>query len=353
MSWRSAAYRVLVRRGENGSPEATHLATAIAWVPEGGRGLPTSPPDRGDFVTYFRSACKPFQALPLVERGHADSLGLDAGALAVMCASHNGADEHVLAVRDILARSQVDESELLCGFHYPEDAKNDARLRAGLVAPSPVYNNCSGKHAGMLALAHAEGWPRADYVGFGHPVQLACIGAVAEVCGVDRNGLPLGIDGCSAANPALPLSAMATGFARFAQARPDQGDARERALARLRRAMGEHPEMVAGEGRFCTDLMRATGGEVVTKTGAEGLQCLAIPSLGVGVAVKVNDGARRAVGPAVIAFLMRQGWLSREAATALGRWARPKVKNHRGLEVGEITVEALAAVPDAVPTASP
>jgi L-asparaginase II len=349
VSWRSSAYRVLVRRGRAGTAEAIHLATAIAWVPEGERELPTSGPDRGDFVTYFRSGCKPFQALPLVESGHADSFGLGASELAVMCASHNGADEHVAAVRQILTRSEVDESELRCGFHFPEDPRNDARLRSGELPHSPIYHNCSGKHAGMLALAKAHGWPRGDYVDFDHPVQVACVRAVAEVCGVDPRNVPLGIDGCSAANPALPLSAMARGFALLAQARADGKDGRERALARLRGAMVEHPSLVAGEGRFCTDLIRATHGEIVTKTGAEGLQCLAVPARGAGVAIKVSDGARRAVGPAVLAFLAEQGWLTPEAEQSLERWARPRIKNYRGLEVGEITVEPMALARDSAP----
>src|SRR5262249_4136067 len=136
-------------------------------------------------ITFFRSGCKPFQALALVELGHADRFGLGTRELAVMSASHNGAEEHVAVVRGILARVGMEENDLLCGFHYPEDPTNDARLRAGELAPSPVYNNCSGKHAGMLALARALGQPTQDYVAFEHPVQVTCVRAVAEVCGVD------------------------------------------------------------------------------------------------------------------------------------------------------------------------
>jgi L-asparaginase II len=160
--------------------------------------------------------------------------------------------------------------------------------------------------------------------------------AVAEVCGVSASALPWGVDGCSAANPAMPLSAMARGFSRLAQARTGSADARERALATIRRAMAEHPNLVAGQGRFCTDLMAATRGEVVAKVGAEGLECLALARTGEGVALKVKDGARRAVAPAVIAFLRDRGHLSPAAETALERWARPAVRNHRGIVVGEI-----------------
>lgn len=345
MSLVSACYRIVVERGPLGVAEAAHEVSAVAWVPEheSDDRLASSGRARGDDsadrLTFFRSACKPFQALPLVERGHADRWGFGPRELAVMCASHNGAALHVEIVRGILERIGLDESRLLCGFHFPEDPANDARLRAATeVERSPVYNNCSGKHAGMLALAVAEGWPVEDYVAADHPVQRACLAAVAEVCDVRLDQLPLAIDGCSAANPALRLSAMALGFSRLARARDGEAgrDERERALARLRRAMIDHPDVVAGEGRFCTDLMRATRGALVAKGGAEGLVCIGVPSQGAGVALKVHDGGRRAVSPPAIAFLTEMGWLSSDAAKALERWARPVVRNHRGLAVGEL-----------------
>jgi len=336
-------YRVEVRRGTPGATEAEHEVTAIGWRPD---GADASLGD-ADFVTFFRSGCKPFQAVPLVERGHAERFGFGGRELAVMSASHNGAAEHVEVVRRMLARIGLGEDKLLCGIHEPEDPEHAAALRAGRLEPSPVYNNCSGKHAGMLALAVAEGWPVEDYVAFDHPVQVACVGAVAELCGVAARELPWGVDGCSAANPAMPLSAMARGFSRFARARAESAEARERALAALRAAMAEHPTLVAGRGRFCTDLMEATRGEVVAKVGAEGLECLAIARTGEGVAIKVKDGARRAVAPAVVAFLRDRGHLPPVAEAALERWARPVVRNHRGLTVGELRA-AKATAPAAV-----
>jgi L-asparaginase II len=349
LSARAALYQVKVRRGATGTVEATHWATAVSWRGEG-PALPESPLDAERYgtaglVTYFRSSCKPFQALPLVERGHAARFGFDTAELAVLCASHNGAAIHVDVVRGILDRIGLDERALLCGFHFPEDPENDAALRAGTAARSPLYNNCSGKHAGMLALALAEGWPIEDYVAFDHPVQRAGLDAVADVCGVEAAAMPLSIDGCSAASPALPLAAMARGFARFASAREGASDARERALATLRRAMAERPELVAGERRLCTDIMRATRGAVVTKTGAEGLQCAAIPAQGLGVAVKVHDGARRAIGPAVVAFLDDEGGLDDEARRGLATWRRGPHRNHRGTVVGEITAERVEEYP--------
>jgi L-asparaginase II len=339
-------YRVHVRRGAPGTDESVHEAVAVVWRPEG-PGERAGEALEGDSVTFFRSACKPFQALPLVERGHADKFGFGPKELAVMSASHSGAAEHVTVVRGMLDRIGLTERHLLCGFHYPEDPEHDAALRKGALAPSPIYNNCSGKHAGMLALAVAEGWPVEDYVSFDHPVQRACVSAVAEVCGVDERAMPLGVDGCSAANPAVPLSAMARGFSRFARARgTGAADVRERALARIREAMITEPRLVAGEGRFCTEVLTAGAGLVITKTGAEGVQCLGFPRSGEGVAVKVLDGSRRAVGPAVLAFLHEGGLLPDSALAALERWAHPSIKNHRGLVVGELvaTPESAAAV---------
>jgi len=347
MSLATARYRVHVRRGAPGQDEAEHEVLAVSWRPGGTDGFDGAADD-AHLVTFFRSACKPFQALPLVERGHAERLGFGPKELAVMSASHNGAAEHVTVVRGMLDRLGLSDKHLLCGFHYPEDPDHDAALRKGALAPSPLYNNCSGKHAGMLALAVAEGWPVEDYVSFDHPVQRACVAAVSEVCSVDARSVPLGVDGCSAANPAVPLSAMARGFSHFASARADASDARERALARVRDAMIAHPVLVAGEGRFCTDVLAAGQGAVVTKTGAEGLQCLGFLASGEGVAIKVIDGSRRAVGPAAIAFLRDGGRLGAAALEALQRWAHPALKNHRGLVVGELAAEREAAEPATV-----
>jgi L-asparaginase II len=298
-----AAYRVVVRRGGGGPVDAEHRVTAVAWVEDGcwsdGAGAaPTAAAGEAGAVTSFRSCCKPFQALPLVERGHADRLGFSERDLAVVCASHSGAGVHVETVRGLLARLGLDESALLCGFHFPQDDENEAALRGGRTARSPVYNTCSGKHVGMLALALAEGWPMADYVALDHPVQRACMAATAEVCGVDSAAVAVGVDGCT--------------------------------------AMQLHPVLVAGERRFDTDLMVATHGTLVSKGGAEALQCVAVPAERVGVTLKVHDGNHRAVGPAAIAFLAENGWLAPGAAAALKRWAKPALHNHRGLETGEV-----------------
>jgi L-asparaginase II len=317
-----------------GAPESEHAVEGVV-VDAGGQILAATA--RPDLVTFIRSSAKPFQMLPLVERGYADKLGLPDRLLALMAASHNGEPMHVEGVRAILAACGRTEADLECGFQMPEDPATAEFVRnAPPEARTAIYNNCSGKHAGMVALAVSEGWPVEGYTQESHPVQQAALEAIAAVCEVEQATMPIGIDGCSAANPALSLIAMARGFARLASARGDAADARERALARIRGAMTAHPDMVAGTGRFCTALMRVTGGRLVTKTGAEGLQGVGISARGFGFVVKVKDGTRRAVAPAAVGWLRALGLLEAAEAEALNEFARPTLLNHRKIVVGTI-----------------
>jgi len=335
---------VTVFRG--GTPESEHRVEGAVVDAQGEVRASTERPDR---ITFFRSSSKPFQALPLVERGHADALGLSERLLALTCASHNGEPMHVEGARAILAACGRTEADLECGFHYPRHEPTAEWLRTQPEsARTAIYNNCSGKHAGMVALAVREGWPVKGYTEFDHPVQRTAIAAIAEVCGVDAARLPLGVDGCSAANPALPVLAMARGFARLAAARaeaPGTGPdgTRERALARLCAAMAAHPDMVAGTGRFDTALMRVTGGRLVTKTGAEAVQCVAVPALGLGLAIKVVDGTRRAVAPAVVGWLVALGLLSADEAAALAEYEHEPITNARARVVGSVVADSFPA----------
>ena len=330
---------IRVRLVRGGVPESEHLAEGVV-VDRMGTVLAAT--ERPDWTTFFRSSAKPFQLLPLVERGHADRLGLTDRHLALMSASHNGAKIHVEGSREILAATGSDESELECGYHLPEDPESQRFLAtADPSLKTAIWNNCSGKHAGMIALAKAEGWSVRGYIAPEHPVQKLLMETVADVCGVDVARMPVAIDGCSAANPALPLVAMARGYARMAVARRSGGDRRESALARIRDAMAAYPEMVAGEGRFCTALMRVTAGRLVTKTGAEGLQCVSIPSSGLGIAVRAKDGARRAVAPALVTWLVSLGLLSESEGERLAEFARPSITNHRGLLVATLDTAEL------------
>lgn len=283
--------------------------------------------------TSFRSAAKPFQLLPLVERGHAERWGWSDEELAIMAASHTGSARHVERVAGILERLGLTDRHLACGYHEPLDPGSRDRLRAG-AAPSPLFNNCSGKHAGMLCLARSEGWPVEGYERADHPVQRAMRAAVAHCTGTPEAELAVAVDGCGVSVFGLPLAGMARAYARLAAAVPD-GDARERALARIRHAMQTHAWAIGGEGRLSTALIEATGGRLTAKGGAEGLQCVALPD-GRGLAVKCEDGNPRAVGPATIAALARLGALHDEVRARLAAWERPVVRNAAGQDVGRL-----------------
>lgn len=324
--------RTRVLRG--GTLESEHAVEGVVVDAAGTVLAATGRPDR---VTFFRSSAKPFQLLPLVERGHADAIGLGDEHLALMAASHSGEPMHVAGTLEILDRAGARVADLECGFHYPEHAATADRLRrADPAERTAAYHNCSGKHAGMVALARAEGWPVAGYTRPDHPVQQLMRRTIAEACGVDEAATPHAVDGCSASNPALSLIAMARGYARLAAARGSSADARERALARIRDAMVAHPAQVAGTGRFCTDFMVALGGRMMTKTGAEGLQCVAAPGRerDLGIVVKALDGARRAVPPALVGWLRALELIGDDEVAALAAHAAAPVTNAREAVVG-------------------
>lgn len=322
---------VVVRRGS--TVESRHRLQCAAVD---ARGTLVAGSAHPDLVTMFRSSAKPFQLLPLVERGHAERMGFSDEQLAVMAASHTGSRYHLELVTGILARIGLGPERLACGYHDPEDAESrDDVLRAG--APrTALYNNCSGKHAGMLALAVAEGWPVEDYHRPAHPLQRLMRRTIAQACGVDEEAMEAGVDGCSLPVFALPLAAMARGYALLAAARAGDDDPRARALARIARAMGAHPRAVEGDGRASTALMAATGGRLVAKGGAEGLLLVALTDRGLGLAIKCEDGTARAIAPASVAVLERLGALGAAELAGLGALRRPVVTNVVGLEVGHI-----------------
>jgi L-asparaginase II len=329
---------VLVWRGA--IPEARHRLQAAVTDAAGHLQAGT---ERADLVTTFRSAAKPFQLLPLVERGHAERWGWSDEQLAVMAASHTGSRAHVELVKGILERLGLADRDLACGFHEPLDPGSLAHVRAHPEDHSPLYNNCSGKHAGMLCLARSEGWPIEGYQRPDHPVQQLMRRTVAELCGLAPESLVVAVDGCSASVFGLPLTGMARAYARLAAAAAD-GDVRERALGRIRGAMSAFPRAVAGEGRFSTVLMEATRGRLVAKGGAEGLECVGLPGRRWGVALKCEDGQARGIAPATVALLEQLGELQDDELQRLAGTRRPVITNHAGLEAGrlEATVQVLA-----------
>jgi len=328
-----------VRVWRGGIAESLHRIQLAACDARGREVASTAEPG---LVTTLRSAAKPFQLTPLVERGHADCWGFGAEELAVMAASHTGSARHAAVVRGILGRIGLDESALACGADEPLDPEARAEIRRGTSAVSPVHHNCSGKHAGMLALCRSEGWPTAGYERPEHPLQQLMHRTVAELCGLGVEQVAVAVDGCSVCVFAMPLHAMARAYARLAAASAS-GDARERALARIRDAMRAHPWAVGGAGRFSTALMEAAP-HLVAKGRAEGLECVGWPERGLGLALKVEDGASRAVGPAVVAALEHLGALDGQALGPLEPWAQPVLVNAAGRDVGRIRAEVALAV---------
>ncbi len=280
-------------------------------------------------VIYPRSSCKMLQALPLVESGAADAAGLTQAQLALSCASHQGAALHTGMVGRWLADLGLTEGDLRCGAHEPYDRSERDRLIRAYEPPCQIHNNCSGKHAGFLTMSrHMKAGP--EYVDPAHPLQQAIRAAFEEV--TDETSPGYGIDGCSAPNFATSLHGLARAMAQFAVA-SEAGNARSRAMHRLTQAMRAHPELVAGEGRACTELMRAMSGKAAIKTGAEGVFVAILPERRMGIAVKIADGSTRGSEAVIAALLVRLGVLDAEHPATRKR-LNVVQSNWRGLETG-------------------
>ncbi len=304
-------------------------------------------------VAFLRSSAKPFQALPFFERGGPEHFGLTQKEQALICASHEGSDEHVHTAESIQAKAGIHESDLQCGVHMPSDAAAYQALIGRGEKPTPNRNNCSGKHSGMLAYARLRGLPLETYLSTSHPVQQDILSTFAEMCDYPRDKVELGIDGCSAPNFAVPLCNAALGYARLCDPR-DLSEVRARACRSITSAMTAYPHMVSGEGKFDTRVMQVGQGRIVCKGGAEGYLALGLmpgvlgaASPGVGITFKVADGdlsirnidleSRNRVRPAVTLEILRQtGALSEAQLQDLAEFGPTlPVKNHRGIVVGE------------------
>lgn len=327
-----------------------------------------------DRVTFFRSAAKPFQALACLESGAPGAYGLAWPEVALMAGSHTGETIHLEAAAAILHKAGVDPAALLCGVHVPASEATQAALARAGERPTPLHNNCSGKHAGMLAGCRHLALPLDTYLELDHPYQKRILQLVAGACGVKPKGLGVGIDGCSAPNFAVPLSRMAAAYAGLATAgahnpRPGmretgrvdrEGRQRPRGTPRtpdpgsshtaetpppigtgiesIAYAMQAHPEMVEGPNRFTTDLMRTTHGRILAKVGAEGVFCVGVCGEEIGIALKFDDGSPRFIPHLTVSILEQLGLLAEAESEALLRYTAPVIRNHRGLAVGEAEV---------------
>ena len=285
-----------------------------------------------DAAVFPRSAVKAMLALPMVESGVPERLGLTEAEIALACSSHAGEIVHTRAAASMLAKAGRDVACLACGVHWPSNDAASRALAAMGAQPSALHNNCSGKHAGFICLACDRGLDPAGYEQPDHPAMREITAALAAMTGAVLDERNRAVDGCSIPTYAIPLRAQALGFARIATG-AGQAPARAAALARIRAAVAANPLMVGGTGKFDTDIMTAMGTRIFSKGGAEGVHAMALPQQGLGIVVKARDGAGRAGCVAVAALAAR---FLGDADDRLAPFVRPVLRNWRGTEVGEM-----------------
>jgi len=338
---------VLARALRGDRLESQHRGD-VAVVDEEGHILAAAgDPGRG---IYLRSAAKPFQAMPLLAAGGEKAFGLDNDDIALMCASHGGEPRHVRVARRLLARGSYRVRDLECGPQLPMHEPSAFRLLARGEKPSPLHNNCSGKHAGILLACRLLGFSSAGYVEPGHPIEREILATVSRFCGVPSHSVGIAIDGCSLPVFHLPLAALARGYARL-MAASLRGEGRRDGLVRrrIRDAMCGSPGMVAGRGRFTTDFLEVGSGRWIGKEGAEGVYAIGLASTGagrkaLGVAFKIEDGSTRARDAVALEVLARLGVLLPDVERRLLRYRDPVLRNAAGRPVGRVEARVVLSM---------
>ncbi len=325
---------VLVEVMRGGRVESVHRGAVAVLDADG--GVVCSLGDI-DAAVFPRSAVKALQALPLIETGAADRFGLTDAEIALACSSHNGEPEHAATALSMLHKAGRDGDCLECGAHWPSYQPASLDLARAGGAALALHNNCSGKHAGFICVACHTGDDPAGYVGPDHPTMRRITAALSETTGTVLDARNRGTDGCSIPTFAIPLRNIALAFARFGTGNGFSPD-RAAAAARIRAAVAANPFMVAGTKRFDTQIMQALGARVFSKTGAEGVHCVALPELGLGFAVKCDDGAGRAADLVTAALVAR--FLCGGVPEAL---RDPVLRNWNGIAVGGLRVAAALA----------
>ncbi len=331
----SSTCQVIVPRSEK--VESIHRVSLSVVGANGEMVLSAGNPN---LRTYFRSSAKPLQALPLLEAGGEEKFGFTSPELAVMSASHDGERIHTDTVRSILSKIGLVEENLYCGPHDPYHVPSSIALRREGREPTRFHNNCSGKHSGMLALAVLEGWPIEGYHLAEHPVQRRVFEVVSEALEQPASSLEYGTDGCGIPTFHLSVRQMAFAFSRFARWARSEGD-RGDAVRRLIRAIAEAPVLVEGTTGFSSDLVAVTGGRIIGKVGGEGLYCMSIPDEGLGLALKVEDGNRRATSPAAVELLRVMNLITDRELRALTHHHSTPIINHQGTEIGRLKPEII------------
>jgi L-asparaginase II len=322
-----------VTRGDHvESRHVVHIAVARA---DGTLAASSGDPD---IIAFWRSCAKPLQAIPSITLGAAAAYGFAGEAHALQCASHNGEARHVETARRMLAATGGSEADLVCGPHASLADEVARAMAARGEVPTRAHNNCSGKHAGMIALARHQGWGAIGYEQPGHPVQTACLTEVARWAGLAEAEVPHATDGCGVPSFVLPLRAMAAAYARLGAALrgdrvADVPDDSAQAARQLLTAVAAHPFFLAGTGRLDTEIVERTAGRVIAKIGAEGVYCAMLPDLRLGVALKVEDGATRGLSPALLGLL---DLLMPGASAGLEKYRNPQIRNTVGAIVGDV-----------------
>ena len=325
------SFNVYVSRG--GIVESIHAIAACAVDAAGKSVLAYG--DVDGFPVFLRSSAKPFIAAAVIEAGARERFGLEPREIAVMAGSHGGQAFHVEAVRSILRKIEMPEEALQCGVHPPYNAAAALELERSGLPLTPIYNNCSGKHAGILALCKIMQTDPQTYLEAENPAEQCILDFCARVSDVKTAEMPIGVDGCGIPVYAVPLRNAALSFLRLATL--EGVNAEDAAVLRIvRDAMIAFPEYVSATGEFDALLMEAGNGSIVCKAGAEGVHGVGVLSPGLGLVAKVLDGTARARGPAVLAMLKGLGVLSPAQQTKLADLERPIVYNRAGRAVGEI-----------------
>lgn len=286
-------------------------------------------------VIFARSSMKPLQAIPIVETGAASAYQLEAADLSIACASHSGEEQHTDRVMEILNKLDLSVNDLQCGTHPPRWREADEKIMRAGKEVTPIYNNCSGKHSGMLATARHMKESLEDYYQVNHPVQQRIIEVISELTEVPKDEVKIGIDGCGVPVHGVPLTNLALSFAKMANP-IEESEKRKTAIEEVTKSMMSAPEMVGGTKRFCTDFMRVAEGSMFGKAGAEGVYCIGDIETGIGIAIKIEDGGGRATSAVAVEVLKQLNLLPEDKIELLESYHYPKMKNARDEEIGYI-----------------
>lgn len=293
---------------------------------------------KGDIDTafFFRSSAKPIQIIPFIQSGGAKAMGYTLKEIAIGCASHTGEPKHQQTVLNVLKRLNLDVENLRCGIKKPYNEDENNRLRFEGKKPSELHSGCSGKHAAMLAYSKYLGCDISDYNKISHPVQQEVLKAISYFSDQDIDNIPMGVDGCGLPIFILPIYRMALSYARLIKYSKDSDNSYHQACKTVFEAMNKHPEMVAGTGEFCTELIQYTNEKLIAKIGAEAVYCLGIKEKNLGICIKIADGSERAIYPVVIQLLLELNIINSNEYEKLKKWHLVRLINGLDEHIGYI-----------------